>query len=55
MIDPKFLLFSKLKVYKIDAESQYSWFEREKLPKPVQVLEMQKVMIDRNFVENFEW
>lgn len=46
---------SKLRFYRIDGERFFNWFEREKLPKPVACVDLRNVIIDRNFVENFEY
>ncbi len=42
-------------MYKIDSDIQYTWFEKEKLPKPVISVDIKNVHIDRNYIENFEW
>lgn len=55
MMDPQFMLNSKFKFFRVDSEKEYTWYEKEKLPKPVIYVDLKNVHIDRNYVEAFEW
>lgn len=55
MMDANFMLNSKFKYFRVDAERDYCWYEKEKLPKPVIYVDLKNVHIDRNHVDKFEW
>lgn len=49
------MLNSKFRYYKINSFNQFTWHEREKIPKPVIYVEIRNVYVDRNYIEAFEW
>ena len=55
MVDAQFLLNSRIKLYQVDSEKPFTWFEREKLPKTVQIFSLRNIIVDTNHVEQFEW
>ena len=54
MLDPQYILWSKFKYYKIDSEREFDWFEKEKLPKSVMIVDIRNIRIDTTAIEHFE-
>ena len=55
MLDPQFVLYSKFKYYKIDADKEFHWFEKEKLPKHVLIVDIRNIFVENTAIEQFEW
>ena len=54
LFEQGFMLNSRITHFKVDSESQYNWYEKEKLSKPIISVDLNNLHIDRNYVEAFE-